>query len=189
GQIERSYLLFEARGGLFLLDQHAAAERILFERFLAELEDGGARSQRLMLPLPIELTASSLQAVLEHSEELARMGFQVEPYGKATLHVLSTPTLFADIADLKGLVHRLLESYADPARAERDVAHHAVATIACKAAVKAHDPLGEKEALALLEQLKQCKDGTCCPHGRRAMLALSRDELARRFQRPGAPPL
>ena len=65
----------------------------------------------------------------------------------------------------------------------------AVATVACKAAVKAHDALSEKEALRLVEDLKDCRDGSCCPHGRRTMLALSRDELARRFQRPGAPPL
>ena len=189
GQIERSYLLFEASGGLFMLDQHAAAERVLFERFLSEVEDGHARSQKLMLPLPIELTASSLQAVLAHEEDLSRLGFEVEPYGKATLHVLSVPALFKDAQDLKELAHRLLDTYADPAQAARDVSHHAVSTIACKTAVKAHDRLGEKEALSLLEQLKDCKDGTCCPHGRRAMLALSRDELARRFQRPGAPPL
>ena len=86
---------------------------------------------------------------------------------------------------------RISPSTARPKSAARRAmwAAYAVATIACKAAVKAHDALGEKEALRLLEDLKDCEDGSCCPHGRRAMLSLNREELARRFQRPGAVPL
>ena len=189
GQIERSYLLFEADGGLFMLDQHAAAERILFERFLGELDSGAARSQKLMLPMPVELSASAVQIVLAHKTALRRLGFEIAAHGKATLHVLSVPSLFKEAADLKELAHRLLDAFTDPAQAAREVKHHAISTIACKAAVKAHDALGEREALKLLEDLKACLDGSCCPHGRRSMLALTRDELARRFQRPGAPPL
>jgi DNA mismatch repair protein MutL len=189
GQIERSYLLFEARGGLFMLDQHAAAERILYERYLDELEKGAARSQKLMLPLPIELPASGVQKALSKKARLEQLGFSIAPYGKTTLHFLAAPALLQKGADLKEMVHRLLDSLEDPLGAVRGAKHDAVATIACKAAVKAHDPLGEKEALRLLEDLRQCRDGTCCPHGRRSMLSLDRDELARRFQRPGAVPL
>ena len=189
GQVESSYLVFEASGGLFILDQHAAAERILFERFLKEVDEGAGRSQRLMLPLPIELPASAVQKVLAQKERLARLGFTAEPFGKTTLQFTSVPAVFHKAADLKELLHRLLDAVTDPSGAARDVRHDAVATIACKAAVKAHDRLSEKEALRLLEDLKDCADGSCCPHGRRAMLAMGRDELARRFQRPGAPPL
>ena len=190
GQIERSWLVFEAAGGLFVLDQHAAAERILFERFLREVGSSeGVRVQRLMLPLPVELPASAVAKVLAQKKRLSKLGFELAPFGKTTLHVLEVPALFEKAADLKELCHRLLDSLADPAASARDVQHDAVATIACKAAVKAHDRLGEKEALALLDQLKDCADGSCCPHGRRAMLALNRDELARRFERPGAVPL
>jgi len=188
GQIERTYLVFEAAGGLFVLDQHAAAERILFEKYLAEIEKGASR-QRLILPLPIELPASALPRVLDHRETLLRLGFEMEPYGKTTLHVLAVPALFEKAEDLRDMAHRLLATLADPAAAARDCRREAVATIACKAAVKAHDALGEKEALGLLEDLRECQDGSSCPHGRRAILALSREELARRFQRPGPPPL
>ena len=189
GQIEKSYLLFEAAGGLFVLDQHAAAERILFERFLGEIEKGAVRSQKLMLPLPIELPASSVQKVLSQKKRLEALGFAVAPYGKTTLHFTAAPALFHKAKDLKELCQRLLESVEDTLGAAQGVRHDAIATIACKAAVKAHDALGEKEAMKLLEDLKDCADGSCCPHGRRAMLALNRDELARRFQRPGAVPL
>ena len=189
GQIEKSYLVFEASGGLFVLDQHAAAERILFEKYLSEISRGGAKSQKLMLPLPIELPASAIHGILSRKERLERLGFEIEPFGKTTLHVLAAPALFEKAADLKEMALRLLESLSDPVGAAEATQHDAVATIACKAAVKAHDTLGEKEAMGLIESLKDCRDGSSCPHGRRTMLALGREELARRFQRPGAPPL
>lgn len=188
GQLEKSYLLFEANGGLFVLDQHAAAERILFEKYLGQI-DKGLKVQRLMIPLAVDLPASAVAKVLSRKKRLSELGFEIAPFGKTGLHVRSVPALFEKAADLKELCHRLLDSVGDPAAAAREVKHDAVATIACKAAVKAHDRLGEKEAMKLIEELKDCADGSCCPHGRRAMLALGRDELARRFQRPGAVPL
>ncbi len=189
GQVEKSYLVFEAAGGLFVLDQHAAAERILFEKLLGEVEAGAAKSQKLLLPLAVELPASAVTRVLSRKERLLKLGFAIESFGKTGLHVTAVPALFHKADDLKDLVHRAVESFEDPAASARDLKHDALATIACKAAVKAHDRLGEKEAMKLLEDLKDCADGSCCPHGRRAMLALNREELARRFQRPGAPPL
>jgi DNA mismatch repair protein MutL len=189
GQIERAYLLFEANGGLFMLDQHAAAERILFEKLMGEIEHGGAKSQKLMLPIPVALPASATRLALEKSERLRMIGFDVEAFGKNGLHVTAVPALFASSDDVKRLIHRVIDSLNDPVDEAAALRHDAIATVACKAAVKAHDRLGEEEAYKLLDQLKDCKDGSCCPHGRRAMLSLNRDELARRFQRPGAVPL
>ena len=189
GQIERAYLLFEAAGGLFMLDQHAAAERILFETLLAEIEQGGAKSQRLMLPVPVSVPASAARMVLEKAGRLRQLGFEVAAFGKNGLHVTSVPTLFATDEDVKRLIHRVIDALSDPVDEAAALRHDAIATVACKAAVKAHDRLGEEEAYKLLDQLKDCKDGSACPHGRRAMLSLNRDELARRFQRPGAVPL
>ncbi len=189
GQIERAYLLFEAAGGLFMLDQHAAAERILFEKLIAEVEQGGAKSQRLMLPVPVSIPASAARAVLEKAERLRRLGFEVSAFGKSGLHVTAVPELFASADDVKRLIHRVVDALSDPVDEAAALRHDAIATVACKAAVKAHDRLGEEEAYKLLEQLKDCKDGSACPHGRRAMLSLNREELARRFQRPGAVPL
>ena len=98
--------------------------------------------------------------------------------------------LFRSQADeVKKLVHLIVDGLSDPVAEAAQLRHDAIATIACKAAVKSHDRLGEEEAYKLLDALKDCADGSACPHGRRAMLALNRDELARRFQRPGAVPL
>ncbi|MBI3565583.1 MAG: hypothetical protein HY079_10340, partial [Elusimicrobia bacterium] len=189
GQIERSYLLFEANGGLFVLDQHAAAERILFEKLMAEIEHGHAKSQKLMLPVPVDLPASAVRMVLDKADRLRKLGFEVAAHGKNGLHVTAIPALFGAAEDVKKLVHRVVDALSDPVDEAAQLRHDAIATVACKAAVKAHDRLGEDEAYKLLDQLKDCKDGSACPHGRRAMLALNRDELARRFQRPGAVPL
>ncbi len=189
GQIERSYMLFEANGGLFILDQHAAAERVLYEKLLSEIETGGAKSQKLMLPVPIDLPASAVRAVLEKADRLHKIGFEVAPFGKNGLHVTAVPALFYQADEVKKLVHRVIDALSDPVAEAEQLRHDAIATIACKAAVKSHDRLGEDEAYKLLDALKDCKDGSACPHGRRAMLALNRDELARRFQRPGAVPL
>ncbi len=189
GQIERSYLLFEANGGLFILDQHAAAERILYEKLTAEIEHGGARSQKLMLPVPVDLPASAVRMVLDKAKRLRALGFEVAAHGRNGLHVTAIPALFDAAEDVKKLVHRVVDSLSDPVDDAAALRHDALATVACKAAVKAHDRLGEEEAYKLLDALKDCKDGSACPHGRRAMLALNRDELARRFQRPGAVPL
>lgn len=189
GQIERSFMLFEANGGLFILDQHAAAERVLYEKLMAEIETGGAKSQKLMIPIPVNLPASAVRAVLDKADRLHKIGFEVVPFGKNGLHVVAVPALFYHGDDIKKLIHRVVDSLSDPVAEAEQLRHDALATVACKAAVKSHDRLGEEEAYKLLDALRDCKDGSACPHGRRAMLALNRDELARRFQRPGAVPL
>ncbi len=189
GQIEKSYLLFEASGGLFIMDQHAAAERILFEKLMAEVGHGSVKSQKLMLPVPVDLPASAVRMVLDKSERLRKIGFDVVAHGKNGLHVTAVPALFHRAEDVKKLMHRVIDALKDPVDEAGQLRHDAIATIACKASVKAHDRLGEDEAYKLIDELKDCKDGTACPHGRRAILSLNREELARRFQRPGAPPL
>jgi len=189
GQIERAYLVFESEGGILLLDQHAAQERVLFERYLSEITEGTIAEQKLMIPIPIELPVSAIQRVLSQEKRLQRSGFVVTPFGKTTLNVTSVPAVLHKAGDIEDTVHRLLDGLTDPKAATADIRYDATATIACKAAVKAHDPLTGPEAVRLVEDLRKCEDATCCPHGRPSMLSLDREELARRFKRPGAPPL
>jgi DNA mismatch repair protein MutL len=192
GQIESSYLVFEAKGGLFLMDQHAAAERILFEKLTSQIEEGTLKSQRLAVPFIVELPASKISEVLEREDRLKRLGFELSAFGKNKLRFSSVPALLAEEADLKETLYRLIDSVFEATGASdalKESQREALATVACKASVKAHDRLSAEEALRLLEDLKNCRDGSSCPHGRRAILAMDREELARRFQRPGAPPL
>ena len=189
GQLEQSYLVFESRGGLLLVDQHAAAERVVFERYLREFVHGAPKVQRLMLPVTVELAPSVAQKVLGLKDWLHRAGFEVDDLGRGTLAVHAVPAVFdlqaAEIKDLFGRISGELDTRRSSEEARRDT----IATWACKKAVKAHDRLSAEEALHLLEDLKDCENGLQCPHGRPSMLRLTRDELARRFGRPGAPPL
>jgi DNA mismatch repair protein MutL len=188
GQIERSYLLFEDDGGVLVIDQHAAQEKILFEKYLGQIESGKLATQKLMLPQPVSLPASAVQKVLAQKKRIKRAGFSIEAYGKTKLHVTEAPAVFAKATDIEDVIHHLIDGLLSPKAATADARYDATATIACKAAVKAHDPLSADEALQLLHDLRQCADPTACPHGRPSMLALDRNELARRFERPGAPP-
>ncbi|HBL16854.1 MAG: hypothetical protein A2X36_12690 [Elusimicrobia bacterium GWA2_69_24] len=188
GQIERSYLAFENDGGLLVVDQHAAQERVLFEKYLGQILSGEVPVQDLLLPIPVELPASAVHSLLGLRKRLKKIGFSVEPFGKS-LQVLSVPAVFQKSADVKDVVHGLLEGLLSPAAAAADARYDATATIACKASVKAHDSLSPAEAVELLASLRRCADPSCCPHGRPTMLNLDRAELARRFKRSGAPPL
>lgn len=190
GQVERAYLIFEAQGGLLLLDQHAAAERVLFERFLSDLKVGHPPVQKLMMPHSIELPPSRLERMLEWKVFLQDTGFDIEASGRGSLLVHSVPTLFElDQVEMEEFLNRLLDEIGDPRKVKDEVKNHAIATRACKCAIKAHDPLSEREAMSLVEDLKNCKDSFACPHGRPAVLSLTRDELARKFKRPGAVPI
>jgi len=189
GQIERSYLIFEAAGGLFVLDQHAASECVLFERYGESLLSGSILSERLLLPISVSLPASAVSRVLDQKDRLLELGFEVEALGKGAVQVLSTPPLLHKEKDVQDAVQKLAEDFGEARLALNEVRRKTLSTIACKAAVKAHDPLGEKEALALLDDLSHAREPQSCPHGRPTMIALSRGELARRFGRPGAPPL
>ncbi|MEI8191510.1 MAG: hypothetical protein WCI75_17485, partial [candidate division NC10 bacterium] len=189
GQIERTYLIFDACGGLLVVDQHAAQERILFERYIEQLASGRPATQKLILPVPVRLPASAVEHVLACSERLRASGFEVERFGKTTVQVTAVPELFENAGDVEEMIHRALDHFLSPAAAKADARYAAAATIACKASVKAHDSLSELEAQRLVEDLRSSKDPTCCPHGRPAILDLGREELARRFGRSGPPPV
>lgn len=189
GQVERSYLIFESEGGLLVVDQHAAQERVLFERYLKDITSGKPSIQKLMLPLKIDLPASGVQKALSQAKRLKRIGFEIKAFGKTALNVTAIPAHFQDAKDVEQMVHGVLDTLLSPRAAAAELKHDAIATVACKAAVKAHDALGQREALRLMDDLKACDDPSCCPHGRPTMLRMSRDDLARRFERSGAPPL
>ncbi|MBI4051036.1 MAG: DNA mismatch repair endonuclease MutL [Elusimicrobia bacterium] len=188
GQIEKTYLAYESQGGLLILDQHAAQERILFERYLEQFKNGGPKVQRLMIPIQVDLGPSQVQRVLTWKEELKNYGFDMDAFGKSSILIHALPALF-DLgpADLKEMLERLSESLGSPAPEESR--RESIASMACKKAVKAHDRLSQEEAVHLIEELKNCKDSFACPHGRPTLLKLTREELAHRFKRPGPPPL
>ena len=172
-----AYLLAAGPEGLYLLDQHAAHERVLFDEYEAALASGGIASQMLVEPLPVELDAADLPAV---ATDLARYGFVLEPFGEGTCLLRAVPVnLGLDQARL--LLDDLLACFTAGDSSHREKA--ALASMACRGAVKAGEPLTALEAAALLERLRACREPYTCPHGRPTVICISRDELERRFGR------
>lgn len=184
GQIAKSYLLFESGGGLLVVDQHAAQERILFEKYLEEFSKGAIKVQPLMLPVSVELSRSQIETVLKWKDWLDKAGFEVEHFGKTTMLLHSTPALFYFTPEaLTEFLGYLAEVLGEPEKAAEDLKREIVATMACKKSVKARDFLKTQEAIRLIEDLKTAKDSFHCPHGRPTLFHISRSEIARKFQR------
>lgn len=184
GQIAKSYLLFESGGGLLVVDQHAAQERILYEKYLEEFSKGAIKVQPLMLPVSVELSRSQIETVLKWKDWLDKAGFEIEHFGKTTMLLHSTPALFYFTPEaLSEFLGYLAEVLGEPEKAAEDLKRNIVATMACKKSVKARDFLKAQEAIRLIEDLKNTRDSFHCPHGRPTLFHISRSEIARKFQR------
>ncbi|GAB4256502.1 DNA mismatch repair endonuclease MutL [Deferrisoma sp.] len=179
GAVEATYLVFQDVEGreLVVLDQHAAHERVLYERFLAE---GPARPvQRLLVPVTVECSPTERALFEERRELLEGLGFRVEPFGESALAVTETPAELPAAA-AEAVVRDLLAAGPDVVAEGRDaVARRA----ACAAAVKARKALDASEAQALLSALGRCRHPTHCPHGRPLVVRLGRKELEGMFHR------
>ncbi|MEZ4585770.1 MAG: hypothetical protein R2909_05155 [Gemmatimonadales bacterium] len=182
-QLFNTYVVFESPEGIVLVDQHAAHERVLYERVMAELVGGGQGGQRLLLPIPVELTDEELSVVETFGDLLGRIGFELEPFGGRSVVLQATPSphpRFDATACFRELVSDLARGrfggWAN--RLERFAA-----TYGCRAAVKAGTPLSEPEMRALLTDLFRTELPPHDVHGRSTIVTLSVDELERRFGR------
>jgi len=185
GQIGATYLVAEAPDGLYLIDQHAAHERILFERMMHSTR-GTLPSQTLLQPEVVELPPQSSRFISEQISVLNQYGFDIEPFGPHAFRVRAIPALLANLhpsAALSTLVEDFEEDEA-PLQNQREA--RLVARICKRAAVKAGQLLSEEEQKALLLDLEACQSPRTCPHGRPTMIHLSIDLLERQFGRRGA---
>ena len=183
-QVHNRYLVVECDAGFVVFDQHALHERILYEQIRARALAGRLECQNLLVPEPVDLTATEAAAVLQHRELLAQMGVEVQPFGGDTVLVAGYPAVLAKArpADvLRGLVERLLVD--DQVPDQGDLLEELLQMISCKAAVKAGDPLSAAEIDALLEQRDLAQNSHHCPHGRPSALVFSREDLDRQFKR------
>jgi DNA mismatch repair protein MutL len=183
-QVHNRYLVVENEAGIEIIDQHALHERILYEQIREKVLSGALESQKLLVPEPVDLSASEAAAVLEQSELLAQLGVTVEPFGGETVLVSSYPAMLANLSPaevLHELVERILPGGRPPDA--RDLLDELLHMIACKAAVKFGDRLAPEEVEALLAQRHLVHDQHHCPHGRPTALVFTREELDRQFKR------
>ena len=184
GQLNKSYLLFENSNGLLFIDQHAAQERIYFEEFCSLISKNQVTSQPLIFPLNINLPASKLEAVLNWQSFLKETGFDVSKFSATVLLVSATPALLKmGEKEIEEFILSFAETAGNPLKTDNEFRHKFIATKACKKAVKAGETLTEREANALLENLKSCQDALHCPHGRPTMLNLTLAEISKKIGR------
>ena len=185
GQIGSAYLVAEGPDGLYLVDQHAAHERILFERFMAQPQ-GEIPSQTLLEPVSVELSGGSASLLEEQLAVMEKLGFQIEPFGPNTYKVRAMPALLLG-SDPAAALRVVIEDFEeDETPLQNEIEAKIIARVCKRAAVKAGQSLSVDEQSALLNDLEACQSPRTCPHGRPTMVHLSIDLLERQFGRKGA---
>jgi DNA mismatch repair protein MutL len=184
GQVEDSYIVATNASGLWIVDQHAAHERVLFEHHLRQVQAREVEGQRLLLPIIVELKPQQQAVFSEIAGELDANGFEVEPFGQRTVAVKTAPAELA-AADVERLLIEILDTLGQEARSlTLDVLRNRIsASLACRAAVKVHMPLDRAKMEWLLKELGRAESPMSCPHGRPVMLRYSIKDLERAFRR------
>ena len=186
GQVGNTYVVAEGPDGMYLVDQHAAHERVLYERALAAVRAGTPDVQGLLEPLTIELSAPHRALVAEHAAAFERLGFDIEHFGDAAFVVRTVPSPLAgdDVArHIVELLDRMARDAGSEGEAAREPSHRVAASLACHAAVRAGMAMSPVEQRELLRQLEASESPRTCPHGRPTMIHLTSDAIAREFRR------
>ena len=181
GQLANGYILAEGKDGLFIIDQHAAHERILFERFVAQSKRGPLPSQKLLFPSTIDLSPADMETLSVSRKELERLGFEMEEFGPATYAIRAIPADL-DIEAAGDLMRDIIGELQNEGSADEKI-ERALHSVACRAAVKLGDPLDKQAMQNIIDSLRTVSRRDFCPHGRPSVLLLSDDALRRGFRR------
>ena len=188
GQLRESFILAAGNDGLWIIDQHVAHERVLFEKILRDRNVENVQRQRLLMPLLVELKPSQMVVFAQIAEELDRNGFEVEPFGPQTLSVKAAPVGLEGAALERMLAEIIEQSSADSPEVEQNhdlksLRTRIAASIACHSAIKINTPLDPARMEWLLLELAKTEHPTSCPHGRPIALLYSWKEIQRAFHR------
>ena len=184
GQILGCYLVCSSAQGLALIDQHAAHERVAFERLRKQMRANAVERQTLLLHQTIEFSAGEMMLLEKQLNVLERYGFTLEPFGPSCYSIIAVPALLPE-ADYRPVVRQMVAELAEIDKSERLSQHleERLATIACHSVIRANRQLEMHEMRALLRDLDDTDFATQCPHGRPVLLAYSREDLERMFKR------
>ena len=181
GVVLKTYILIEADDSLLIIDQHAAHERLQYEKFMAQLE-AGRGSQQLLTPMILRLSSRELSLISDNLDVLREAGYDVEPFGETDIQVRSVPFILGK-ADLKPAFMDTVNALNRVRNATTELRRTEVMQMACKSAVKGGDALNQDEIEALISQMLETGAPPTCPHGRPVMKALSRRDLEKMFKR------
>jgi DNA mismatch repair protein MutL len=185
GQVALAYLIAEGPDGLYLIDQHAAHERVLFERLMAQRQEH-IPAQVLLAPVTVELPPAAAQLLDDQIPVIAQLGFQVEAFGRGMFLVRAIPAILTNLEPAAALRVLVEDFEEDETPLAEELEAKIIARVCKRAAVKAGQALSSEEQVALLRDLESCQSPRTCPHGRPTMIHLSVDLLERQFGRKGA---
>ncbi|OLD42400.1 MAG: hypothetical protein AUI83_19360 [Armatimonadetes bacterium 13_1_40CM_3_65_7] len=184
GQVHGTYLLAESADGLIVIDQHAAHERVLYERLLRTRGRGAADGQLQVTPTPLPLPSDAFALLTMHQALLMQLGFDLEPFGDRTVLIRSVPRIAAQASPQRLLVDLIAELAEGPrAVAAQTLLERLTITTACRTAIKAGDVLDRDQMAALVRDLARADDPFTCFHGRPTLITLPLAQLERWFLR------
>lgn len=183
GQIFGTYWIMEYDGSVYMIDQHAAHEKVMYEKFVKEISANKVTSQNLLPPVVVTLSGSQRQIVEEISDHLHKLGFEIEPFGGNEYVIKAVPTELFGISE-KEMLFDIIDQYSlEGKKATPDTVLSKLATMACKAAIKGNMNISLLEAKALIEELMSLDNPYNCPHGRPTMIFMSKSDVEKKFKR------
>lgn len=184
-QIHENYIVAQTENGLVIVDQHAAHERLVYERFKAQMAESGIARQGLLSPFIVELDDVAAGRLLDSAAELNRLGLEIEPFGAGAVAVRAVPALLGPKANIDGMVRDLADELADRGSAQglEERINHVLSTMACHGSVRSGRRLTPDEMNALLRQMEQTPAAGQCNHGRPTWVALKLDDIEKLFGR------
>jgi DNA mismatch repair protein MutL len=184
-QIHENYIIAQTTDGLVIVDQHAAHERLVYERFKAQMDENGIVKQGLLSPEIIDLGEDKAQLLMEFAPDLGRLGLEIEAFGAGAIAVQAVPALLSGRADLTALIRDLADEAAEYDRAQglQERLNHILSTMACHGSVRAGRRMNAQEMNALLRQMEETPRAGQCNHGRPTYIALSLKDIEKLFGR------
>lgn len=183
GQAFKTYLLYEKKGDLYLIDQHAAHEKILYEKYVDDYRNSNILSQLILEPITFDVNYMEKSQILHYASKFSKLGFQLEEFGDSTVIIREIPQIF-DIRSASILIKDLIEKidFTLPEEAF-ELSLDSLMQHSCKTAIKANQNLNELEVNSLINQLKKLKDPYTCPHGRPIIITIGKKEIEKKFNR------
>lgn len=183
GQLFDTYWLIEYEDKLFIIDQHAAHEKVLYERTMKKISDKNFSSQTISPPIILTLSNDEVQALETYAEQLSTFGYEIEPFGGKEYAITAIPADFTDI-DMKTMFIEMLDDFANISGKDApNLIMEKVASMSCKAAVKGNNHLSRPEIEALIDELLELDNPYNCPHGRPTIISMTKYEIEKKFRR------
>lgn len=184
-QIHENYIVAQTENGLVIVDQHAAHERLTYERFKSQMNDGGIRSQGLLIPVIVDLPDTDMTLLMDHAGTLSQVGIQVEPFGTNAVAVQGVPEILGHRTDIPALIRDIVDELKEDGKttAAQNHIHELLATMACHGSIRSGRRLSAEEMNALLRQMEQTPHSGHCNHGRPTYITLDLKDIEKLFGR------